>query len=93
MDYTPGAMTNSQARDFRVISNRPMAQGTRAHQLAIDVVYEAPLQMLSDSPSEYEREPDAMDFLRAVPTVWDETRVIDCKVGEYVLLARRRGTD
>lgn len=93
MDYTPGAMTNAQTRDFRIISNRPMAQGTRAHQLAMYVIYEAPLQMLSDSPSEYEREPDAMDFLQSVPTVWDETRAIEGKVGEYVLMARRRGTD
>ena len=93
MDYTPGAMQNVQTRDFRMISNHPMAQGTRAHQLAMYVVYEAPLQMLSDSPSAYDREPDAMDFLRAVPTVWDDTRALDGKVGEYVLLARRHRND
>jgi alpha-glucosidase len=93
MDYTPGAMQNAQTRNFRSIFDRPMAQGTRAHQLAMYVVYESPLQMLSDSPSEYEREPDAMDFLRAVPTVWDETRALDGRVGEYVLMARRRGND
>ena len=93
MDYTPGAMQNVQTKDFRIVSNHPMAQGTRAHQLAMYVVYEAPLQMLSDSPTAYDREPDAMDFLRAVPTVWDDTRALDGKVGEYVLLARRHGTD
>ena len=93
MDYTPGAMQNVQTKDFRIVSNHPMAQGTRAHQLAMYVVYEAPLQMLSDSPSAYDREPDAMEFLRAVPTVWHDTRALGGKVGEYVLLARRNGND
>jgi len=55
------------------------------------VVYESPLQMLSDTPTNYLREPEAMAFLSRVPTVWDETRVLDGKVGEYVLVARRNG--
>jgi alpha-glucosidase len=91
MDYTPGAMQNVHTGDFRIVSNHPQAQGTRAHQLAMYVVYEAPLQMLSDTPTAYEHEPDAMDFLRAVPTVWDDTRALDGRVGEYVVVARRRG--
>jgi alpha-glucosidase len=91
MDYTPGAMINAQPRDFRPIFDRPMSQGTRAHQLAMYVVYESPLQMLADSPSEYRRESAAMDFLSSVPVVWDETRALDGAVGEYVLVARRRG--
>jgi alpha-glucosidase len=57
------------------------------------VIYEAPLQMLTDSPSNYLREPEAMEFLAAVPTVWDESRVLDAKMSQYVLLARRNGTD
>ena len=91
MDYTPGAMVNAQPRDFRPIFDRPMSQGTRAHQLAMYIVYESPLQMLADSPSEYLREPDAMAFLADVPVVWDETRALDGSVGEYVLVARRHG--
>jgi alpha-glucosidase len=91
MDFTPGAMQNAQPASFRAIFDRPMSQGTRVHQLAMYVVYESPLQMLADSPSEYEREPEAMDFLRSVPTVWDETRVLDAQAGKYVLIARRRG--
>jgi alpha-glucosidase len=67
--------------------------GTRCHQLAMYVVYESPLQMLSDSPSNYLREPDAMEFLAPVPTEWDETRVLDAKIAEYVLVARRSGRD
>jgi alpha-glucosidase len=70
-----------------------MSQGTRCQQLAMYVVYESPLQMLSDSPSNYLREPEAMEFLAPVPTVWDETRVLDAKLSDYVLLARRRGRE
>jgi alpha-glucosidase len=91
MDYTPGAMVNAQKENFRAIFNRPMSQGTRCQQLAMYVVYESPLQMLADSPSHYYDNPDAMEFLSKVPTVWDETKVLDAKVGEYVLIARRNG--
>ena len=93
MDFTPGAMNNAQKENFRAIFARPMSQGTRIHQLAMYVVYESPLQMLCDSPSNYYREPDMMDFLSRVPTTWDETRALEGKVGEYVLLARRKGKD
>jgi alpha-glucosidase len=89
MDYTPGAMINAQKENFRAIFNRPMSQGTRCHQLAMYVVYESPLQMLADSPSHYYDNPGVMEFLSKVPTVWDETKVLEAKVGEYVLVARR----
>jgi alpha-glucosidase len=93
MDYTPGAMLNATKQTFAAIHERPMALGTRCHQLAMYVVFESPLQMLADSPSNYLREPEAMEFLAPVPTVWDETKVIDAKLGEYVLIARRSGKD
>jgi alpha-glucosidase len=93
MDYTPGAMINAQPRDFRPVFERPMSQGTRAHQLAMYVVYESPLQMLADSPSEYLRETESMEFLSAVPTVWDETHALAGQVGGYALVARRRGAE
>ncbi|HEU4722736.1 MAG TPA: glycoside hydrolase family 97 protein [Gemmatimonadaceae bacterium] len=93
MDYTPGAMINAQPRNFRAIFDRPMSIGTRVHQLAMYVVFESPLQMLADSPSEYEREPEAMEWLRAVPVLWDDTRVLDAAVGSHVLMARRRGAE
>jgi alpha-glucosidase len=94
VDYTPGAMINA-ARDnsFAQIFNRPMSQGTRCHQLAMYVVLESPLQMLADSPSNYLREPESLEFLSAVPTVWDETRVLDAELGGFILLARRHGKD
>src|SRR6185295_3810504 len=94
MDYTPGAMVNSGLeKNFAPIFERPMSLGTRGHQLAMYVVYESPLQMLADSPSHYLREPEIMEFLGPVPTVWDETKVLDAKLGEYVLVARRHGND
>jgi len=94
MDYTPGAMVNSgNEKNFAAVFDRPMSLGTRCHQLAMYVVYEGPLQMLADSPSHYLREPEIMQFLGPVPTVWDETKVIDGKIGEYVAVARRRGQD
>ena len=93
MDYTPGAMINAAKGSFAPIRERPMSQGTRCHQLAMYVVYESPLQMLADSPSNYLREPETMEFLSAVPTVWDETKVLSAKVGDYVAIARRRGNN
>ncbi len=91
MDYTPGAMVNAQKENFRIIFNRPMSQGTRCHQLALYVLFESPLQMLADSPSHYLQNEAVMDFLAAVPTVWDETRVLEARVSNYLILARRRG--
>ncbi len=93
MDYTPGAMRNATRKEFSAVFDRPMSQGTRCHQLGLYVVFESPLQMLADSPTHYGREPDAMEFLRAVPTVWDETRVLDARIADYVLIARRRGAE
>jgi alpha-glucosidase len=92
LDYTPGAMINATRPNFKPVFTRPMSQGTRCHQLAMYVVFESPLQMLADSPSHYLREPECLEFLSAVPTVWDETRVVDAGVSDYILLARKSGT-
>jgi len=81
MDYTPGAMLNATKTTFAPINSRPMALGhAAASKLAMYVVYESPLQMLSDSPSNYEREPESLEFLRAVPSTWDETVPLDGKI-------------
>jgi len=92
MDYTPGAMRNATKESIRPINSNPMAQGTRCHQLAMYTIFEAPLQMLSDNPTAYMREQESTDFIAAVPTVFDETVVLDGKVGEFVSIARRKGT-
>jgi alpha-glucosidase len=93
MDYTPGAMRNATKATFAAINSQPMAMGTRCHQLAMYVVYDAPLQMLSDSPSNYLREPEIMEFLGPVPTEWDETKALDARIADYVVVARRNGKD
>jgi alpha-glucosidase len=91
MDYTPGAMINATKKNFGDIFSSPMSLGTRCHQLGMYVVYESPLQMLADNPSNYYREPECMSFLSRVPTTWDETRVLSARVSDYVLIARRMG--
>ena len=92
MDYTPGAMVNMQQRDFRPIFYRPASQGTRVHQMAMYVVFESPLQMLADSPSNYKRNQECTSFIAAVPVTWDETRVIEARKGDNIVMARRHGT-
>jgi alpha-glucosidase len=93
MDYTPGAMRNATKSTFAAIHDQPMALGTRCHQLGMYVVYEGPLQMLSDSPSNYLREPEIMAFLGPVPTEWDETKVLAAQIADYIVVARRNGRD
>lgn len=90
-DYTQGAMRNASYSNFRPVPTEIMSQGTRCRQLAEYVVFDSPMSMLCDSPTDYEKEKEALDFISGIPTVWDETRVLDGKVGEYILLARRKG--
>lgn len=91
MDYTPGAMKNLHEKDHQINFNLPASVGTRCHQLGMYVVYESPLQMLADTPTAYEKEPECMQFLSQVPVVWDETKVISAAVGEHIIVARRNG--
>ena len=93
MDYTPGAMHNAQKKDYKPIFDTPMSMGTRCHQLGMYVVYESPLQMLCDNPSNYKKEPECMEFLSAVPSVWDETKVLNAKISDYIVVARRTGKE
>ncbi|MBK9390397.1 MAG: glycoside hydrolase family 97 protein [Bacteroidetes bacterium] len=93
MDYTPGAMVNMDSVNFTPQFTRPESQGTRVHQVALYVVFESPLQMLSDSPSNYIREPETTGFITKIPVVWDDIKVLNAKVGDWLLLARRSGKD
>jgi alpha-glucosidase len=92
MDYTPGGFRNVTKEAFAVRNELPFVMTTRAQQLAMYVVYDSPLQMLSDSPVTY-RGAAGSEFLKMVPTTWDETKVLDGKIGEYVVIARRHGAD
>ena len=90
-DYTQGAMRNARKDNYRSVGDEPMSQGTRCHQLAEYVIFDAPLSMLCDSPSNYMREPECTAWISAIPTTWDETVALDGKIGEYVVMARRKG--
>ena len=90
-DYTQGAMRNATRKNFRYVSSEAMSQGTRCRQLAQYVIFDAPLTMLCDSPSNYIREPECLQFISQVPTVWDQTVALEGKAGEYVAMARRKG--
>ena len=93
MDYTQGAMINCTKGYAYPYNARPMSQGTRCRQLAEYAIFEAPLTMLCDSPSNYMAEPECTDFIAEFPTTWDETVPVCGKVGEYVAIARRKGND
>jgi alpha-glucosidase len=92
MDYTPGGMRNATKDGFRPVNSNPMTQGTRCHQLAMYTIFEAPLQMLSDNPTIYMREQESTDFIAAVPTTFDATVSLDGSVGDFVSMARRKGS-
>ncbi|WP_346758398.1 glycoside hydrolase family 97 catalytic domain-containing protein [Agaribacillus aureus] len=93
MDYTPGAMVNAQQKNYFPVFDRPMALGTRCHQLAMYVVFESPLQMLADSPSNYLKEEECMEFLSVVPSTWEDTKVLHAQFGDYVAIARKNGQE
>ena len=105
MDFTPGGMTNVNKSDYPIYSSkssfdgdgnfstifsRPMVLGSRAHQVAMFIVFESPLQMMCDSPTLYEKEQETTDFISQIPTTWDETIVIEGAVSDYIVLARRK---
>jgi alpha-glucosidase len=90
MDYTPGAMRNRNLYNFRPSHSMPMSQGTRAHQVAMYVLFEAPLQMLADSPTAYMKEKETTDFIAQMPTIFDETVPLLGTVAEEVAVARKK---
>jgi alpha-glucosidase len=109
MDYTPGAMSNGigpaafknvkfdgkapDHQDFSIRFTRPMSQTTRVHQMAMFSVFESPMQMMADTPSNYRKAAECAAFIAKVPAVWDETRVLHAAIGDYLVVARRKGSD
>jgi len=91
MDYTPGAMINSNRGEFYMDYSSPMSMGTRAHQASMYVIYDAPLQMLCDNPSNYKKEPVFTKYISRIPTTWDKTVALEGKIGEYVVVAKKNG--
>jgi alpha-glucosidase len=91
MDYTPGGFRNATPASFEVHASMPLTQTTRGQALAMYVVYESPLQMVSDAPEAY-RDAAGFEFIRRVPTAWDETRFLSGEPGRDIVLARRQGS-
>jgi alpha-glucosidase len=90
MDYEPGLLNNATAKNFRAVDENVMSFGTRTNQLAMYVVYESPIQFFSGNPSQGMLEPAFMELLGSIPTVWDTTVVIDAKIAEYIITARKK---
>lgn len=90
LDYTQGAMRNASKGNYRPVNSEPMSQGTRCRQLAEYIIFESPLNMLCDNPSNYMREKECTEFIANVPTVWDNTIALNGKIGEYITIAREK---
>ena len=91
VDYTPGAMRNAKRENWRAVYSEPMSMGTRSHQVAAYIVHDSPFTMLADAPSNYDKEQETVDFISAIPTVFDKSRVVDGKIGEYIVMLRQKG--
>ncbi len=88
MDYTPGSVNNRHKNDWYPSYTAPMGMGTRCHNMAMYVIFESPLQMLCDSPSNYLKEKECLGLIASIPTVWRQSIPLEAKVGEYVVMAR-----
>ena len=93
LDYEPGLLLNAQKDQFRSIAKNPMSMGTRCHQLAMFAVYDSPLQIFSGNPSHGLKEPEFMHLLGSIPTTWDETKILQGRIGEYIITARKKNND
>jgi alpha-glucosidase len=89
MEYTPGAMNSMQADNYSARRPNSASIGTRSYQMALFVVFESGLQMLADNPTLYYNNDDCIKFISSVPVLWDETKVLDAKLGEHLVVAKR----
>ena len=92
-DYIPYTTQNAQKKNFRPVGDIPMGMGTRAHSMALFVIMASPMQMLPDSPSDYYREKECTEFISRIPVEWDDMKVLEAKIGEHTVLARKNGDD
>jgi alpha-glucosidase len=93
LDYEPGILDNATKEQFKPINKKVMSQGTRCHQLAMFVVYDSPIQIFSGNPSHAMMEPAFMQLLGDIPTTWDETKILEAKVSDYIITARKKDLD
>ncbi|MGD0479223.1 MAG: glycoside hydrolase family 97 protein [Terracidiphilus sp.] len=92
MDYTPGAFNNTNLEHFVPRRFMPMGLNTRAQELALYVIFESELEMVSDYPEAYAGQKE-FDFIKRVPCTWDEVRSIGGMPMQWITLARRSGND
>ena len=90
LDYTQGAMNNVIMKNFHAVYTEPMSQGTRCRQLALYTIFDSPINMLCDAPTNYLKEEECTKFIAAIPTVWNQTLPISGKVGEHIVMAREK---
>lgn len=90
LDYTQGAMNNANKENFKAVYSEPMSQGTRCRQLAQYIIFDSPLNMLCDAPTNYLKEEECTKFIAAIPTVWEETKALCGEVGKYLAMARQK---
>jgi len=93
VDFTPGAMRNGTKDNWVVCYQNPVSMGTRCHQLACYVIHDSPFTMLCDTPTNYEREQESADIITSIPDTFDETRILQGLIGQYIVSARRNGSD
>lgn len=93
LDYEPGFYKNANQRTFRPLPDMVMSQGTRAHQLSMFIAYDSPLQLFAGNPSDAYPEVNFTTYLGSLPTTWDDTKVLDAKLGDYLVMARRKDND
>lgn len=91
MDFTPGGFRQKTPQTFRPQNSAPFVMGTRVHQLAMLVVFESAFQVICDSPYNYRSSPAGTDFVKLVPTTWDDTRCLHGEVGDAITVARCSG--
>jgi alpha-glucosidase len=91
LSFTPGAMLNVQPEQYQRLRPNLVVKGTRVHHMAYFIVLESGLQMIADSPRQFDQNPDCRDFIFSTPVTWDETRALFAEAGQYVVIARRKG--
>lgn len=90
IDYTQGALRNATKAEYHAVNTRPMSQGTRAHQVALYVVFDSPFSMLCDSPSDYLKEDETTAFITSIPTAFDKTQILSGRIGSSIVTAREK---
>jgi len=92
MSFTPGSMLNVQPEHFNRLGPNMVMIGTRVHHIAYYILFESGLQMISDSPRQFDQNPDCRDFIFSTPVTWDETKALASEAGKYAIVAKRNGT-